>query len=273
MARLPDPRGDGGSAVPGVNRRRLLTRAVPAAAVTLLSTAACSRADEPPRRTAPLAALVYRGPAALDGCPEAVASLLRRAPRAFTVKYVGPDEELPLTADTLADADLYAQPGGNDDVEGTWEELRGAAGAVRNWIHDGGLYLGFCMGGHLAAGDPGFDLLPGGTGAYISSPDASVHDGRDTVVAVTWRDKPRHMYFQDGPAFFLDEGAEASVLATYDNGTVAAVVTPYGKGRVGVVGPHPEADASWYADEGLRNPDGVRFDLGHDLVEQTVRGL
>ena len=90
---------------------------------------------------------------------------------------------------------------------------------------------------------------------------------------VTWKGKPRHMYFQDGPFFVLDDGADAAVLARYDNGTAAAVVAPYGKGRVGVVGPHPEADASWSSDEGLRNPDGVRFDLGHDLVEETVRGL
>jgi hypothetical protein len=50
------------------------------------------------------------------------------------------------------------------------------------------------------------------------------------------------------------------------------VVTSFGAGRVGVVGPHPEADRSWYRDAHLTNPDGVQPDLGHDLVESTVGG-
>ncbi|EPD63229.1 BPL-N domain-containing protein [Streptomyces sp. HGB0020] len=254
-------------------RRRPLTRVVPAVVAAVLTAAGCSGADDSRHASASLSALVYRGPAACDGCPESVASLLEKAPRPFTVEYVGPDEEIPLTAAALADADVYVQPGGGDDLDAAWEEVKGAAGAIRDWVRDGGRYLGFCMGGYLAGQNPGFDLLPGDTDAYIASRDASVRDQRDTVVPVHWRDEPRHMYFQDGPVFLLDDGADATVLARYDNGTVAAVVAPYGKGRVGVVGPHPEADASWYEDEGLRNPDGVRLDLGHDLIEETVSGL
>ena len=256
------------------SRRWLLTRALPAASATVLAATACSRATASARSDDdPLLALVYRGPGACDGCAESVAALLEGAPRPFTVQYVGPDEDVPLTAEGLAGADVYAQPGGDDDLDGTWRELRGAADAIRDWTRDGGRYLGFCMGAYLAGDDPGFGLLPGSTDQYITSPDASVHDERDTVVQVRWRDEPRHMYFQDGPIFLLDDDADFSVLATYDNDTLAAVVAPYGKGRVGVVGPHPEADASWYEDAGLENPDGIRFDLGHDLIEETVRGL
>jgi hypothetical protein len=60
------------------------------------------------------------------------------------------------------------------------------------------------------------------------------------------------------------------VLATYDTGAVAALVTSYGAGRVGVVGPHPEADRHWYP-RGLTNPDGIRPDLGYDLIQATVQ--
>ncbi|MER6981500.1 BPL-N domain-containing protein [Streptomyces carpinensis] len=237
-------------------------------AATLLTTTSGSR-----REAEPLSALVYRGPGACDGCAEAVAALLKLGPRPFKVRYVGPGEEVPLTAAGLAEADVYAQPGGDDDLDGTWEGLKGAAGAIRDWTRGGGRYLGFCMGGYLAGSDPGFGLLPGDTDEYIASSGASVRDERDTVVPVMWKGASRHMYFQDGPVFVLDDGADASVLARYDNGTVAAVVAPYGKGRVGVVGPHPEADSSWYSDAGLSNPDGVRFDLAHDLVEETLKGL
>lgn len=144
---------------PSLSRRRLLTRAFPAAAATLLTATACSRPSASSDAAEPLSALVYRGPGACDGCAEAVAALLKRAPRPFTVRYVGPGEDVHLTAAGLADADVYAQPGGNDDLDGTWEELRGVAEVLRDWTRGGGRYLGFCMGGYLAGSDPGFGLL------------------------------------------------------------------------------------------------------------------
>jgi len=60
------------------------------------------------------------------------------------------------------------------------------------------------------------------------------------------------------------------VLATYDNGLPAAVVAPFGRGAVGVVGPHPEASADWYAAYGLPLPDDVRADLTQDLIDRVM---
>ncbi|MFC4493841.1 BPL-N domain-containing protein [Streptomyces ovatisporus] len=255
-----------------VDRRRLLAAAAPAAAALL---AACSDSAPAPRRPGRRRrgrprALVYRGPAVCPGCAESAAALLRGAPRPCAVTYCGPRERVPLSADSLADAEVYVQAGGPDDVDGAWTEVRGSARAVREWVRAGGRYLGFCMGGYLAGSDPGFGLLPGDTDAYTTTPGASVRTSRDTVIAVRWRGRERHMYFQDGPYFDLRKGADATVLATYGNGTVAALVAPFGEGRVGVSGPHPEADRSWYDEAGLSNPDGVRLDLGHDLVEVTT---
>jgi glutamine amidotransferase-like uncharacterized protein len=180
---------------------------------------------------------------------------------------------VPVSAASLSRAEVYVQAGGPDDVDGAWEEVRGSAPALREWVRGGGRYLGFCMGGYLAGRDPGFGLLPGDTDAYTASRGASVRSADDTVVTVRWRGRERHVYFQDGPYFSLEKGADAKVLATYDNGTVAALVARYGAGRVGVVGPHPEADSSWYDEAGLRNPEGVRLDLGHDLVTATTGGV
>ncbi|AUI60763.1 BPL-N domain-containing protein [Amycolatopsis sp. BJA-103] len=254
--------------MPGIDRRRLLFGILPAAA---LAAAGCARSDAFPetRRepAKPPLALIYNGPQGCSDCAPAVATLLRKAPRPFEVEYVGPGD---LTAAALAGAALYVQPGGGADLERTWRDLRGSAEVVRAWVREGGSYLGLCFGAYLAGRGPGFDLLPGDTDAYAGSPGSSVPDDRDTVVRVDWRGKPRHMYFQDGPAMLLDSGADATVLATYDNGTAAVVVAPYGKGRVGVSGPHPEADESWYADKGLTNPDGVRFDLAYELIDATA---
>lgn len=252
-----------------MNRRRMLIGAGAAGVVAALGgLAGAGYAVLSEQR--PLA-LVYRGPASCAGCSEAVAALLRGTPAGFRTEFCGPGENVRVTADALARAVLYAQPGGGE-VGQAWRRVRGYADDIRGYVHDGGRYLGFCLGAYLAGADPGFGLLTGvGVEGYISSAGAAVRDPGDTVVGVDWRGRRRHLYFQDGALFRVRSGASATVLATYDTGGVAAVVTGYGAGRVGVVGPHPEADASWYADSGLTNPDGIRYDLGHDLIETTLR--
>ncbi|QWF80980.1 BPL-N domain-containing protein [Amycolatopsis sp. CA-230715] len=244
-----------------VDRRRLLFGVLPAAA---LLAAGCGRSEAGERNPV---ALVYNGPQGCTDCAPSVAALLRQAPRPFEVRFVGPGD---LTAATLAEADLYVQPGGGADLESAWRQLSGSAEVIRDWVREGGSYLGLCFGAYLAGREPGFDLLPGDTKGYAGSPGSSVPDERDTVVAVDWRGERRHMYFQDGPAFVLDKGADADVLATYDTGAPAVVVARYGKGRVGVSGPHPEADSAWYEEKELTNPDGVRFDLAHELIDATT---
>ncbi|GAA0744356.1 BPL-N domain-containing protein [Dactylosporangium roseum] len=214
-------------------------------------------------------ALVYRGQAACSGCSEAVAVLLRGAPARFDTQFCGPDEDVQISAATLAEAAVYAQPGGGD-VRQAWRRVRTYADDIRRFVDDGGNYLGFCLGAYLAGARPGYGLLNGiGVNGYIYSKGATIHGTDDTVVAVRWRGQPRHMYFQDGAAFTVKPGTTATVLATYDTGAAAALVTSYGAGHVGVVGPHPEADSSWYSDTRLSNPDGIRFDLGHDLIQTT----
>ncbi|MGV9563335.1 BPL-N domain-containing protein [Streptomyces sp. NPDC003480] len=212
-------------------------------------------------------ALVYRGPASLPGCPEAVAALLAEGPWNLDVRFTGPHEELPLSAESLSRARVYAQPGGGTLRPAYWR-LRRRRGAIRDFVQGGGRYLGFCLGGYLAGATPGFGLLPGDTDQYISSPGSSVHDESNTLVGVEWRGRPRTVFFQDGPYFVLDKDADARVLATYDNGTPAAVVSRFGAGRVGVTGPHPEATEDWYTDYGL--PLQSTLDLARDLVESTL---
>lgn len=63
-----------------------------------------------------LKALVYRGPASCDGCPEAVGDLLTSSPTKIHVTYAGPDEDTGLTAEALSEADIYAHPGGGGKI-------------------------------------------------------------------------------------------------------------------------------------------------------------
>ncbi|KAE8765814.1 BPL-N domain-containing protein [Georgenia thermotolerans] len=212
-------------------------------------------------------ALVYRGPASLPGCPEAVAQLLERSGRFDRVRYVGPHAATPLGAAVLGGATLYAQPGGGD-LRPAYRRLRRHAAAVRDFVVSGGRYLGFCLGAYLA-GRPGFGLLPGDADQYIASDGATVRHADDTIVTVRWRGRPRQVFFQDGPCFLLAPGGDAVVLAEYDNGRPAAVVARYGRGVVGVVGPHPEATPDWFTDAGLPVPPPAT-DLGLDLLEAVL---
>jgi glutamine amidotransferase-like uncharacterized protein len=215
-------------------------------------------------------ALVYRGPAACnDGCPEAAAALLKKSPYKFTVQYVGPNDT-PITPELLKTADIYVQPGGGDDLDTAWQSVQSIARPIRDFVKNGGHYLGFCMGGYLAGQDPGYNLLPGDAGEYVGSPGATVKTTDDALVQVSWRGKRRAMFFQDGNYVTLNPGAKATVLAKFPNNEIAAVVTPYGKGKVGVSGPHPEADQTWYSFNGLDDPDGVDADLGLDLIDTLM---
>lgn len=215
-------------------------------------------------------ALVYRGPASLPGCPEAVADLLRRSRWNLDVRYVGPRESTPLSSGALAGACLYAQPGGGG-LKRAYRKLRRTAPILRDYVRSGGRYLGFCLGGYLAGETPGFGLLPGDTDEYISSSGAAMTTDRDVVIDIVWAGNRREVFFQDGPWFDLDRGrGPADVLAVYDNGLPAALVAPYGLGTVGVVGPHPEATPDWFADAGLRVPARLALDLGLELVDRVM---
>lgn len=61
---------------------------------------------------ADMKALVYRGPAACDGCPEAVAALLKTSPSKFSVTFAGPNEDVDITPESLSKVDVYTQAGG-----------------------------------------------------------------------------------------------------------------------------------------------------------------
>ena len=217
-------------------------------------------------------ALVYRGPAACPGCPEAIATVLINSGWNFDVSFVGPNETKDVTVDTLRNATIYVQPGGHVPLYSAYDALSSSAPAIASYVHNGGHYLGFCEGGYLAGMNPGFELLPGDSNSYIDSPDATVTNANDTVIKVSWRGADRYMYFQDGPLFIINQNAlGVTPIATYDNGAIAALTAPFGAGKIGVVGTYPEAPQSWYDTYGLVDPDGPDPDLALDLVAAVLQ--
>ncbi|TWU74015.1 hypothetical protein ED733_000780 [Metarhizium rileyi] len=230
-------------------------------------------------------ALVYRGPASGEGLAEAVANLLESSPRNFEVQYAGPREAINVSHESLSKVQLYAQPGG-PDLEDAWSETKAFAPAIRSFVSNGGRYLGFCLGAYLAGHTPGFGLLPRGadTDAENDQRGAQVKTDADTIIQVDWKFatgakagqtvKKRWVYFQEGAVVKgLRESDSCIVLGRYSRGgRVAASLTKYGDGWVGLIGPHPEATLEWFALENLDCPHGEQFEIGHDLIEATMAG-
>lgn len=80
--------------------------------------------------------------------------------------------------------------------------------AIKNFVANGGRYLGFCLGAYFA-GTPGFDFLPAGdnTNEECTQPGASVKNRSNTIIEVDWhfttgskagKTEKRWMFFQDG---------------------------------------------------------------------------
>lgn len=145
------------------------------------------------------------------------------------------------------------------DLDDAWAETRAFAPAIRRFVSRGGRYVGFCLGAYLAGHTPGFGLLPRGadTDAENDQDGAQVTTDADAIVQVDWRFATgpqagrtaagRWLYFQEGAVIRgLRESETAIVLGRYSHGgRVAASLTKYGEGWVGLVGPHPEATLEW----------------------------
>lgn len=217
-------------------------------------------------------ALVYRGPASCPGCSEAAAQLLRSTKYRFRVSYIGPQERRKFTRSAFSGVALYVQPGGDSSVTQANRQLGSRARVlIKNYVRRGGRYLGICQGGYLAGSQPGMRLLnPGDSGQYIKTSGASTRSSRDTVIPIRWGGKKYPMYFQDGPFFTARAASGGKVLARYTNGRIAALSKHYGRGLVTVVGPHPEAPASWYRAIGARDYSSRGNRLGRQLVRSAL---
>lgn len=218
----------------------------------------------------PLKAVVYSddqtGPSDGDDTV-ALSAMLAACPYPFTVITAGPRGQMTVReALSRSDVALYAQPGAEGDDDQAFRRQERDKGTIRRFVAEGGRYLGVCMGAFLA--EPGhFNLFPGRVGEYYSSKGASVTTDDPALVPVSWRGTPRHMYFQDGGYMVPRRRATPgmTVLAHYTNGAIAAVVSPFGQGKVGLCGPHPEAPLAWYQEANLSSGDSTQ-DLGDDLV-------
>lgn len=218
---------------------------------------------------APLA-LVYKGPGVCFGCAELTAKHIRH--NGFRTKFIKPGE---LTDNNFSTASLYVQPGGSDNIEDTLKALHShEIDALKKFIHHGGIYLGICAGAYMAGqfsdedkAVPAFGLIPS------THVEEELDHDKGTLVPIKWGPHSRWIYAQSPPYFsenlIHNHPSQTMVIARYaDSGRISALITRFGNGLVGLIGPHPEANLDWYLEDKLDSKHGYNSDLLDSFIQQ-----
>ena len=143
--------------------------------------------------------------------------------------------------DYFNDVDIVCFPGGIGDADTYDHMFKYHESGVRRYIRDGGRFLGICMGAYWA--DKHFLDIVDGVEAkqYIRRPNTCTKRYYSKAVECNWQGNTDRFFFYDGPAFVGDE-SNFETIARYSNGDPAAII----QGRIGLIGPHLEAEEYWY---------------------------
>jgi glutamine amidotransferase-like uncharacterized protein len=182
-------------------------------------------------------ALFMHPPECSQECCEAVINALSSE---YNIKLFSEDDI--LDTDFFNDISLLVFPGGIGDSHSMYRFFsRRTGNKVAKYIEDGGRYLGICMGAYWA--DQWYlDIIEDVRAVqYIKRPNADVRRSYGTIAKVEWNGCKEDMYFYDGCALIGDE-SKFKTVARYANGDPMAII----KGRVGLIGCHPEAPLYWY---------------------------
>jgi GMP synthase-like glutamine amidotransferase len=139
------------------------------------------------------------------------------------------------------DVDIIAVPGGFGDANSFDRAFKHNKTCIKQFVHDGGKYLGICMGAYWA-GQHYFDILENVDAVqYITRPNADTRRPHAKNIDVRWHGVPHNMFFYDGCALVGDP-SEYTTIARYANGDAMAII----QHNIGLIGCHPEADEFWY---------------------------
>lgn len=217
-------------------------------------------------------AVVYGGYGACeDDCVTGAAEAAREA--GFEPVIVYPDTFDPRVLD---DAALWIQPGGKS-VQSAQAMGKTMMSQIRNFIKNGGGYVGFCAGAFFStskigtSGTDGLGITPGKTIVYKAQ-------GYPTIEKMTLlqneKEVSRQIYWEGGPYFILTnaEKAQVNITGSYARtAQVAAVRNTYGAGKVWVTGAHPEAPQWWRDSSNLFDKDGLDYDVTTEMIQWVAK--
>ena len=139
------------------------------------------------------------------------------------------------------DVDIIAVPGGFGDASSFDRAFKYNGNCIKQFMANGGHYLGICMGAYWA-GKHYFDILDNVDAVqYITRPGTDTRRPHAKAIDINWQGHPDRMFFYDGCALVGDEN-KFDTVATYANGDAMTIV----QGRIGLIGCHPESEKFWY---------------------------
>jgi glutamine amidotransferase-like uncharacterized protein len=191
---------------------------------------------------------------------------------------IGPHSfpEMEFSVKNLMKADCLVIPGGWGDSDQFDQQLISYSDIIIDYIAKGGKYLGICMGSYFVGSHYLNILNKADAVQYVRRKGATIHHENHDVVNLLWEREQRSVYFHDGAAF-IPKGAKkipADIIATYQNGDAAALIQKYKKGKIGVIGPHPEAMKWWFYSQTrikTRWKDCIQHDLLLNFVEKLLK--
>lgn len=189
----------------------------------------------------------------------------------YEVQFISNLSKLP---DMLPDAKAFVIGGTNDDTQKILDPLYNVEADLKNYINNGGKYMGICGGAYIASKgsqwDDGYE--DGISLVDIESVefDKNYHDAQ--IINVQWLSNQRSIYLLGGPAFNSSDIPDATILAKYFDNRVAAFLMNSGNGRILLCGPHPEADSTWLDGENVKNANNwsETWDLFIDMTKKLM---
>jgi len=138
--------------------------------------------------------------------------------------------------------DMVAFPGGFGDSDSFDNSLKQNGEYVRDFVSNGGKYLGICMGAFWA-GSYYFDILKDVDAVqYITQPGTCTRRPHAKNMPTVWYDgHHQNMFFYDGPTF-VGEGKYETHAKYANTGMPMAIV----QNNIGLIGCHPESEEFWY---------------------------
>jgi len=146
----------------------------------------------------------------------------------------------PLEDNFFDDVDIIAVPGGFGDANTFERAFKHNKKRIKQFVHNGGKYLGICMGAYWA-GKHYFDILDNVDAVqYITQPGTDTRRPHAKDIKINWANTDTTMFFYDGCA--LVGNGQYDRIATYTNGDAMAIIQK----NIGCIGCHPEAEEFWY---------------------------
>ena len=146
-----------------------------------------------------------------------------------------------LEPDFFDDVDMIAFPGGFGNSDSYDYLLKQNGDTIKQFLADGGKYLGICMGAYWA-GSYYFNILDSVDAVqYYKRPTADTRRPHTKNISVVWNGQPDKMFFNDGCAL-IGDSKKFKTIATYANGDPMAII----QNNIGLIGCHPESQPYWY---------------------------